>query len=46
MTLPVWKELDRIVKDYLDGVKLEQFVRNTPETEGLIPADRDWNCGL
>ena len=46
VTLPVWKELDRIVKDYLDGVKLEQFVRNTPETEGLIPADRDWNCGL
>lgn len=46
VTLPVWKELDTMIRDYLDNVKLDQFVRNTPESEGKIPDDRNWNCGL
>ena len=46
VTLPVWKELDTMIRDYLDNVKLDQFVRNTPEREGKIPGGENWNCGL
>ena len=46
LTLPVWKELDTMICSYLDGVKLEQFVRNTPESEGKVPGGGNWNCGL
>ena len=46
VTLPVWKELDTMIRDYLDGVKLDQFTRNMPESEGKIPDGDNWNCGL
>lgn len=46
VTLPVWTELDTMIRDYLDGVKLDQFTRNMPESEGKIPDDKNWNCGL
>ena len=46
VTLPVWKELDTMIRDYLDNVKLDQFVRNTPESEGKVPAGENWTCGL
>lgn len=46
VTFPVWKELQYIIQDYLDSVKLEQFVRNSPETSGIIPEGNSWNCGL
>ena len=46
VTLPVWKELDTMIRDYLDNVKLEQFARNTPENEGKVPDGENCNCGL
>ena len=46
VTLPVWTELDTMIRDYLDGVKLDQFTRNMPESEGKIPDGDNWNCGL
>ena len=45
-TLPVWKELSSLIKNYLDSVKLDQFLRNTPEAKGKVPAGKSWNCGL
>ena len=45
-TLPVWKELSSLIRNYLDGVKLDQFLRNTPEAKGKIPGGKNWNCGL
>ena len=45
-TLPVWKELSSLIRNYLDGVKLDQFLRNTPEAKGKVPAGKSWNCGL
>ena len=46
VTLPVWKELDSLIRGYLDNVTLDQFLRNTPESEGKIPDGKNWNCGL
>ena len=46
VTLPVWKELDTMIRSYLDGVKLEQLVRNTPESEGKVTGGGNWNWGL
>ncbi len=46
VTLPVWKELDGIIRGYLDGVKLEQFLRNAPDAQGVVPDEKNWNCGL
>jgi len=46
VTLPVWKELDSMIRGYLDNVTLDQFLRNTPESEGKIPDGKNWNCGL
>lgn len=46
ITLPVWKELDGLIRGYLESVKLDQFIRNLPETEGKIPDGDQWNCGL
>ena len=45
-TLQVWKELSSLIRNYLDGVKLDQFLRNTPEAKGKIPGGKNWNCGL
>ena len=46
VTLPVWKDLDTMIREYLSGVTLDQFLRNMPETEGKIPGGKEWNCGL
>ena len=46
ITLPVWKELDSMIRDYLDSVTLDLFIRNMPENEGKFPDDKNWNCGL
>ena len=46
ITLPVWKELHSMIKDYLDGVKLDQVLRNSPKAKGKIPGGKNWNCGL
>ena len=46
VTLPVWKELDSMIRSYLDNVTLEQFIRNTPESDGKVPEGKNWNCGL
>lgn len=46
VTLPVWKELDSMIRGYLDSVKLDQFVRGTEEAEGKVPDDKAWSCGL
>ncbi len=46
VTLPVWKDLDTMIREYLSSVTLEQFLRNMPETEGKIPGGKEWNCGL
>lgn len=45
VTLPVWKELDTIIKDYLKSVTLDHFLRQKPLKNGEIPAD-SWNCDL
>ena len=46
VTLPVWKELDSMIRGYLDSVTLDQFLRNMPESNGKIPDGKNWNCGL
>lgn len=46
VTLPVWKDLDTMIRGYLSSVTLEQFLRNMPESEGKIPDGKEWNCGL
>ena len=46
ITLPVWKELNSIIRNYLDSVKLDQFKRNSPKVKGKIPNGKSWNCGL
>ncbi|MCQ2097365.1 MAG: Rrf2 family transcriptional regulator [Fibrobacter sp.] len=46
VTLPIWKELNSLIRGYLESVKLDQFVRNMPENEGVIPGGDSWNCGL
>ncbi len=43
VTLPVWKELDSIVKNYLGSVMLEQFISG--QDRGQMPGG-EWNCGL
>lgn len=46
ITLPVWKELNSLIRGYLESVKLDQFIRNMPESEGTVPDDAQWDCGL
>lgn len=46
ITLPVWKELDSMIKDYLQSVKLEQFIRGEASEEGIVPEGKNWSCGL
>lgn len=46
ITLPVWKELDSMIKDYLQSVKLEQFIRGEASKEGIVPEGKNWSCGL
>lgn len=46
ITLPVWKELDGLIRGYLESVKLDQFIRNLPEIEGEVPDGKQWSCGL
>ena len=46
ITLPIWKELHSMIKNYLDSVKLDQFLRNSPKAKGKIPGGKSWNCGL
>ena len=46
ITLPVWKELNSIIRNYLDSVKLDQFKRNSPKAKGKVPNGKSWNCGL
>ncbi|PWJ68096.1 MULTISPECIES: Rrf2 family transcriptional regulator [unclassified Fibrobacter] len=46
ITLPVWKELDSLIRGYLESVKLDQFIRNLPDSEGEIPDGKQWSCGL
>lgn len=46
VTLPVWKELDTMIRDYLDNVKLDQFVRNAASGDGAAPGTEDWGCEL
>lgn len=46
ITLPIWKELHSMIKNYLDSVKLDQFLRNSPKVKGKIPGGKSWNCGL
>ncbi|MCQ2122632.1 MAG: Rrf2 family transcriptional regulator [Fibrobacter sp.] len=46
ITLPVWKELDGIIRGYLEGVKLDQFVRGVEAADGKMPDDKIWSCGL
>ena len=46
ITLPIWKELHSIIKNYLDSVKLDQFMRNSSKVRGKIPGGKSWNCGL
>lgn len=46
VTLPVWKELDSMIRGYLESVKLDQFVRGVEGTDGKVPDDKVWSCGL
>ncbi|MBR5413471.1 MAG: Rrf2 family transcriptional regulator [Fibrobacter sp.] len=46
ITLPIWKELHSIIKNYLDSVTLDQFMRNSSKARGKIPGGKSWNCGL
>ena len=41
VTLPIWKELNSMIKDYLSNVKLEQFIRSSKKSK-----DKNWNCGF
>lgn len=45
ITLPVWKELDVMIRSYLESVKLEQFLRGLAKV-GEIPEGKNWSCGL
>jgi len=46
VTLPVWKELDSMIRGYLESVTLDQFVRGVEYADGKVPDDKIWNCGL
>lgn len=46
ITLPIWTELNKIIRDYLESVKLDQFLRNVSGLEGIVPEGEAWNCGL
>jgi len=46
VTLPVWKELDSMIRSYLQSVKLDQFTRGEANAEGVIPEGKNWSCGL
>lgn len=46
VTLPVWKELDSMIRGYLDSVKLDQFIRGVDVSDGKIPDDKVWSCDL
>lgn len=41
VTLPIWKELNSMIKDYLNNVKLEQFIRSSKKSK-----DKNRNCGF
>ena len=45
VTLPVWKELNSMIRGYLDSVKLAQFLKNAPKDGGkTLPLGT--KCGL
>ena len=46
VTLPVWKELNSMIRSYLEGIKLEQFLRNVPENKGRELHGKTLKCGL
>lgn len=46
VTLPVWVELDSLIRGYLESVKLDQFIKNLPEKEELGSDGQTWSCGL
>lgn len=46
VTLPVWKELNSMIRNYLEGIKLEQFLRNVPENKGRELHGKTLKCGL
>ena len=46
VTLPVWKELNSMIRGYLESVKLDQFLRNAPENNGKAPRGKTLKCGL
>lgn len=46
VTLPVWKELDYMIRSYLDSVKLDQFVRGVGDSDGKVPDGKVWSCEL
>ena len=46
VTLPVWKELNSLIRGYLDGVKLEQFLKNEPKGGREKRSDKPLKCDL
>lgn len=45
-TLPIWKELHSIIRNYLEGVKLEQFLRNGLGPKEKSSKGKSWSCNL
>ena len=46
VTLPVWTELDRVIRDYLGSVRLDQLAKKTQKVRGTSGIGKDWNCEL
>lgn len=46
VTLPVWKELDSIIRGYLGSVTLDQLVKKSKAMKDVALDDKKWSCGL
>ena len=46
VTLPVWPELDRVIRDYLGSVRLDQLAKKAQKVRGTSGIGKDWNCEL
>jgi Rrf2 family iron-sulfur cluster assembly transcriptional regulator len=45
VTLPVWKELDSIIRGYLGSVTLDQLVKKSKAMKD-VALETKWSCGL
>lgn len=46
VSLPVWKELNQIIKDYLSSVTIDKFTRQLPINNSDDIPNEEWSCDL